>query len=407
MNGTVGRLTDRWCQFNLKEVLMNMRQVFVILLVLIVGISTVFASGQAEEEEAQAAQRPLEIELRDPAEFQAEILAQSGVPFAIHDEFSKAVSVPSEPLQIELDQPIRIGFATPSFDISDAWARWYYGMYFRLQEAGIPFTTNMQATGAHDAHAEQLAQVEALIAAGVDYMVIGPTQLEAARVAIEVSIAAGIPTLVINYARPLEGEEDVLMYSGFDHEYGGYLNGVHMAETSGGTGTIAGLRLVPGPLDDLRWGGAMAVLEQTDVELVYDTYAQADRQKGYDATVDILTRYPDLDMIYATSSSMALGAASAAETLGVELDIWGFGGTVEEVEFMQEGLMTGSVFRFQDDGGAAIAEAIKRHLEGREDEIPRTFMGDMVIAHSGMSKAEFRALLERAHRYSKEEMGVD
>ena len=112
-------------------------------------------------------------------------------------------------------------------------------------------------------------------------------------------------------------------------------------------------------------------------------------------------------MIYATSSSMALGAASAAETLGVSLDIWGFGGTVDEVDFMKDGLMTGSVFRFQDDGGVAVAEAIKRHLEGREDEVPGVYMGDMVIAHSEMSDEEFRELLERAHRYSKEEMGVD
>jgi hypothetical protein len=33
-------------------------------------------------------------------------------------------------------------------------------------------------------------------------------------------------------------------------------------------------------------------------------------------------------------------------------------------------------------------------------------MGDMTMAHADMSQEEFRQLLERAHRYSKEEMGV-
>lgn len=392
---------------------MSMRKsvVFFLVILMVIGIAPLFAGGQGEQaeeaEEAEAPAREVQLELRDPDEFQAEILDKSGVSFEVHDAFADAVAVESEPFSGNLDEPIRIGFATPSFDISDAWARWYWAMYLRLEEAGVPFETNMQATGAHDAHAQQLGQVESLIAAGVDYMVIGPTQLEAARPAIEATHDAGIPLIIINYARRLEDDNDTLMYTGFDHEYGGYLNGVHIARTAGGEGTLAGLRLTPGPLDNQRWGGAMAVVEQTDIEVVYDTYAQADRQKAYDATTDILTRYPDLDMIYATSSSMALGAASAAETLGVSLDIWGFGGTVDEVDFMQDGLMTGSVFRFQDDGGIAVAEAIKRHLEGREDEVPGVYMGDMVIAHKDMSSEEFRELLERAHRYSKEEMGVD
>ena len=389
---------------------MKMRKFAVLGLVLLLaaGMTPLFATGQGEVGgTAEGPAREIELELRDPAEYQAEILQLSGVPFEIHDEFAKAVSQPSEPFRGSLSQPIRIGFSTPSFDISDAWARWYWSMYLRLEEAGIPFQTNIQATGTHDAHLEQLAHVESMIAAEVDYIVLGPTQLDAARRAMETAHAAGIPLIVINYARPLEGDTETLMYTGFDHEYGGYLNGVHIAQTSGGQGMLAGLRLQPGPLDEQRWGGAMAVLAQTDIEMVYDTYAQADRQKAYDATTDILTRYPELDMIYATSSSMALGAATAAQTLGVKLDIWGFGGTTDEVDYMKDGLMTGSVFRFSDDGGVAVAEAIKRHLEGRADEVPGAFMGDMVIAHSGMSDQEFRRLLERAHRYSGEKLGVD
>lgn len=348
------------------------------------------------------------IELKDPKEFQAEVLTEIGVPFELHQEFAETVAKPSEPVAVELKEPLRIGFATPSFDISDAWGRWYWSMYYRLEEAGISFETNMQATRGHEAHAEQLAQVENLIAAEVDFIILGPTQLKAQRPSIEKVHEAGIPLIVINLVRPLPGDDKTLMYTAFDHEFGGYLNGVHIAQWSGGKGTLAGLRLQPGPLDDRRWGGAMAVIDQTDIEVVYETYAKADRQQAYDATVDIMTRYPDLALIYATSSSMALGAASALETMGKagEVGVWGFGGTVDEVDYMQDGLMTGSVFRFSDDGGAAVAEAIKRYIEGRKDEIPRVFMGDMTMAHADMSQEEFRQLLERAHRYSKQEMGV-
>ncbi len=348
------------------------------------------------------------FELMDPDEYKAQVLADLGVSFELHEEISQAIAQPAQPFAVELDEPVIIGFATPSFDISDAWERWYWSIYYRLEEAGIPFTMNIQATSRHDAHDEQLAQVESLIAAEVDFIILGPTELDAQRVAIRKVHEAGIPIMILNFSRPFEGDEETLLYTAFDHEYGGYLSGMHIAETLGGEGKMAGLRMIPGTLDNQRWGGAMAVIEQTDIEVVYETYAEADRQMAYEATIDIMTAHPDLEAIYATSTAMALGAASALETLGLidQVAVYGFGGTVDEIDAMLRGRMVGSVFRFQDDAGAVVGEAIQRYLEGRADEVPMSFMGDMVMADSSMTEEQFRELAERAHRYSKVEMGL-
>mgnify|MGYP006291691057 FL=1 len=109
---------------------MSMRKsvVFFLVILMVIGIAPLFAGGQGEQaeeaEETEAPAREVQLELRDPDEFQAEILDKSGVPFEVHDQFAEAVAVESEPFAGDLDEPIRIGFATPSFDISDAWARW-------------------------------------------------------------------------------------------------------------------------------------------------------------------------------------------------------------------------------------------------------------------------------------------
>ncbi|MEN3187028.1 MAG: substrate-binding domain-containing protein [Atribacterota bacterium] len=343
-----------------------------------------------------------EPKLIDPENFKKEILGKMGVSYQVFKDFADSVSGPARPFTGKLDKPVRIGFVTPSFDISDAWERWYWSMYLRLEEAGVPFEVTLQATSRHDAHDEQLAQVESLIAAGVDFIVLGPTELDAQRVAINKVHEAGIPLIILNFCRPLEGDDKTLMYVAFDHEFGGYLTGVHIAKVTGGKGKLAGLRMIPGTLDDQRWGGAMAVIKQTDIEVVYETYAEANRQKAYEATMDIMTAHPDLNVIYATSTAMAIGAVAALETLGrLDVAVYGFGGTADEIDAMLKGKQMGSVFRFQDDAGVAVAEAIQRYLEGKKDSIPQSYMGDMVMTDKTLSRDQFKELVERGFRYSK------
>lgn len=53
-----------------------------------------------------------------------------------------------------------------------------------------------------------------------------------------------------------------------------------------------------------------------------------------------------------------------------------------------------------DDAGAAVAEAIKYHMEGRQAELPKIFLGRFAIANDEMSIAEIDALEKEAFRSS-------
>ena len=56
--------------------------------------------------------------------------------------------------------------------------------------------------------------------------------------------------------------------------------------------------------------------------------------------------------------------------------------------------------RMGDDVGAATAEAIKAHLEGRDAELPLVFLGRITVAHDQMSATEIDDLEKEAFRFS-------
>ena len=101
---------------------------------------------------------------------------------------------------------MRIAYLSPSFDISDAWERVFWAIQGRLDELGVKYEIQSLAVASHVDHAGQLAQVESVIARGVDYVFLGPTEYEAAIPALRKLKKAGIPTVVYNYLTPHEDE---------------------------------------------------------------------------------------------------------------------------------------------------------------------------------------------------------
>lgn len=65
---------------------------------------------------------------------------------------------------------MRIAYLSPSFDLSDAWERVYWSIQGRLNELEVDYEIQALAVASHVDHSGQLAQVEAVIAKGVDYV---------------------------------------------------------------------------------------------------------------------------------------------------------------------------------------------------------------------------------------------
>jgi autoinducer 2-binding protein LuxP len=301
-------------------------------------------------------------------------------------------------------EPIKIAYLSPSFDISDAWERVYWAIQGRLDEVGVEYEMQQLAVSTHVDHAGQLAQVEAVIAGGADYVFLGPTEYEAAIPALKKLKAAEIPTIVYNFLEP-HADEDAraMMYVAFAHDEGGRLAGAGAAPPHRGPGQKAILQGAPGVVSDLRMNGFLSVVEQfPGIEVVIGPHTDFDRAKAFDAAQNLLTAHDDIDLIYGVSTTIGLGAGQAIRQAGKSEEIasMGFGGTGDEIVAMGEGWLTASVLRPIDDSGVAVADAIVAHMNG--DPVPQVWSGPFVMVDKDSDTGEIVAY---ANRYSKPKMG--
>lgn len=162
-------------------------------------------------------------------------------------------------------------------------------------------------------------------------------------------------------------------------------------------------RGIPGITDNQRSGDfADCVKEKGNWELAYEHYGDYLREGGFDGTNLILQAYPEATVIHNANTAMAMGSVEAQIAAGKEKDVFstGWGGTGLELEAIRRGELDATPMRMGDDVGAAVAEAIKYHLEGRDDELPNIFLGRITIAHDQMTTDEIDALEQEAFRFS-------
>ena len=300
-------------------------------------------------------------------------------------------------------EPMRIAYLSPSFDTSDAWERTFWAIQGRLDELGVEYEIQELAVN-HVDHAGQLAQVESVIARGVDYVFLGPTEYEAAIPALRKLKQAGVPTVLYNYLTPHEDEvARAMTYVAYSHYEGGKMTGEWAVKWLDGKGKVAIILGAPGVTSDLRKNGFLEVVDKyPDIEVIVGPYTDFDRSKAYDAAQNLLTAHPDLDMIYGVSSSIGLGSGHAVRQIGKsdEIATMGFGGTGDEIVAMKEGWLTASVLRCIDDGGAGVADAFVAHSKG--EEVPQVWSGPFVMVDKN-SDAE--SLVVNCNRYSRPKMG--
>jgi ABC-type sugar transport system substrate-binding protein len=311
-----------------------------------------------------------------------------------------ALGVAATPAEAD---PIRIAYLSPSFDISDAWERVFWAMQGRFDELGVDHEVQALAVATHVDHAGQLAQVEAVIAGGVDYVFLGPTEYEAAIPALRQLKQNDIPTVVYNYLEPHDEDARAMTYIAFDHADGGRLSGAWAANYLDGTGKVAVLLGAPGVISDERGGGFVSVMDLfPNIEVIMGPYTDFDRSQAFDAAQNLITAHEDLDLIYGISTTIGLGAGMAVRQAGLsdQIATMGFGGTGDEIVAMQEGWLTASVLRSIDDSGVAVADSFYAHMNGETP--PQVWSGPFAMVDKDSDADE---IVAHATRYSRPLMG--
>ncbi|WP_299988582.1 substrate-binding domain-containing protein [uncultured Ruegeria sp.] len=304
------------------------------------------------------------------------------------------------------DGPLQIAMIYPSADTSDFWARNYLAMTKRLDELSIEYETTEFASrqiehSLQSTYANQVVQDADLY----DFVIFGPSELAIQADNIDkMASNDGFATFVWAFHTPpkdLTNQPDA--WFDFSSAAGALTMCDYMLERLGNDVTMAMNRGIPGITDDQRSGDFKACVERKgNWTTVYEHYGEYQREGGFDGTSLILQAYPEATIIHNANTAMAMGSVEAQVAAGKEKEVFstGWGGTGLELDAIRRGELDATPMRMGDDVGAATAEAIKAHMESRQDELPFVFLGRITIAHDQMSAEELDALEQEAFRFS-------
>lgn len=285
----------------------------------------------------------------------------------------------------EDDGSIVIGYAPAVYDSTDYFGQFEAGLKDGLDAAGIEYEIRGRAPLQESDLSGHMSIVEDFVTIGVDYIIFGPTDPEAVIPAIEEANEAGIPLIINNHLTPLPEDAgvDVLTYAGYSHSDGAVVTANYIVDNILDSGDQAAILYgQPGAAASADRGDpAKEILQDAGIEIVYEQPADWQRERAYDATERLLSAHPDVDLIYAVNSAMAMGSAEATVAAEREdVHVFGYGSVIAEIDMIWEGMMTGSIFRDAFSSGQQGADAIIRHMNG--EDVPQQYALNMEMLGS-------------------------
>ncbi len=225
-----------------------------------------------------------------------------------------------------------------------------------------------------DDDAKQAAQVQALLDAGVDAIILCPRDEDAAVAAVEAANLAGVPVVTMN--RRVHGG-NVVAYIGADDEEGGRAQGRALVEALGPKGgAILYLQGTQGSSPQrMRESGLKAVLkDHAEITIADERFAGFAEDQAKEVMTDLVRRFKpgEIAAIVAQSDEMALPAAEVARGEGwADVVVIGFNGTKEAFDAVKDGRLKATVLQDAAEQGALAMKAaaehvhIQHHLKGQ------------------------------------------
>ena len=314
------------------------------------------------------------------------------------------VAEPAEPMAEPPAEPAKIAVIYPSQDVSDFWLRAYLAMEARLDELGLPYEAVQYASGMGD-HSLQSTYTDQVLNDDFEYVIFGPTELSLQQDNVKALMDAGKKVIVLNFDAVVQewGDDQPMMYATFSHLFGALNVCNWVVDNLGTEGTYAMIRGTPGSIDEQRSGSFRECIEEkSDWEMAYEHYGNFLREGGFNGAQQIISAYPEVDLIHNANTAMAMGAISAVQSLGAadRVGVTGWGGTGDELEALRAGELLATPMRMGDDVGVAMAEAIRMDLSGNEEDIPLVFLGRIEIVSSDSGAEVVDAYEEEAFRYT-------
>lgn len=322
------------------------------------------------------------------------------------DSFAKRVREPAEPWKLATQKQVKVGMLVPELQVSDYWARNKQSFILRLQEIGLSFQLTSYPSEPAAGYRKQEQQLADALNSNLDYLILTLNSLRH-RVLIDKIMTRSRPKIILmNITTPLKhlGKKQPFFYVGFDHREGTRLLTKAINKITGKQANYLMLYGTRGYISQARGDEFISLTaDQPGFVMRQAFYTDVSREKSKRAVQQAITSKPNINLIYACTTDIALGAMDALETLKKENNIIlnGWGGGSAELDAIANGQLDLTVMRMNDDNGVAIAEAIRLDQAGQADIIPQVYSGDFAIVDKYTSAEELERLKNYAFRYSK------
>jgi ABC-type sugar transport system substrate-binding protein len=245
------------------------------------------------------------------------------------------------------------------------------------QEQGQPSST------------KQTADLEAMIAQGIDGLVISPNDAAALVPAIQSVIDAGIPVVTVD--RNVEEGVPTLAHVGADNVEGGRIQGRYLLELFPDGAEIFELQGQPGASAAiLRHQGLEEVLSEQDaVQVIVSQPAGFQRAEAVRVVESALASNPEPAAIVCANDDMAFGAAEVAQANGLDIPIIGFDALPEALIAIQEGRLAASIEQFPGGQARGAMDILVAYLrDGSEPAEHDTYLTPALITADNLGEAE-------------------
>ncbi len=236
-----------------------------------------------------------------------------------------------------------------------------YTVGFAQTESNNPWriaqTTSMQAeaeargytlvyTDAAGSAAKQVADVQSMIAQGVDVIFLAPREEKPLAPIIKEAAAAGIPVILLdrNVDQALAAAgTDYVTFIGSDFILEGQRVAEWLVANAGGKTNIIQLEGTTGssPANDRKKGFDDVIAQNPDFKILASQTGDFARDKGRQVMETLLQAHPDVNVVYAHNDEMAIGAIAALEAAGkvpgVDVLVLSIDGGKEIVQLVVDG----------------------------------------------------------------------
>jgi len=206
---------------------------------------------------------------------------------------------------------------------------------------------------------KQRSHVEEFISQGVNLMIISPKEAQPLTEPVAKAMDAGIPVVVLD--RRVLGDK-YTQFIGADNKKIGKAAGEWIKKTLNGKGNVVELKglMTSTPGQD-RNSGFREGIAGSEIKIVFETdmkWLEPDARKEMESA---LSRFPQIDLVYAHNDPGAHGAYLAAKAAGREKQIKFVGIDAlpqEGIAYVKQGILD-ATFQYPTGGAEAIQNALK------------------------------------------------